>query len=360
MNKNVLGFLALVLIIGGLVTYRNKHPGTPATVTVKGLVGGEKAGLLQNDTVLKICASRYGVTLDWSKAGSMEMVRDTTTSPGADFLWPSSEVALAEYKTQHGNLAKSENIFNSPIVLYTWDIVADALISQKIVTVNNGIYYITDLPRLVNLAVDGKKWSEVGLPQLYGKVSIIATDPNKSNSGAMFAGLLACVLCGDNTDEAHVAAALPKIKAYFSALGYMDHSSSDLFQQYLSTGVGAKPIIVGYESQIIEFAVQNAAQWPAVKNKIRILYPEPTVWSAHPLIVQTPKAEALRKALLDPEIQKISWEQHGFRTGMMGAQNDPKLLPVVGIPEQIIKVIPLPSPAVMDQLLNAIAGKQVN
>lgn len=353
MKANVIGFLILVLVIAGVLIFKVSHS-VPA-VTLHGYVGGEKAGFLQNEKVLNIFAKRYGVKLDWSKAGSMEMVRDTMQK--ADFLWPSSEVSLEYYKTSHGNLAKSENIFNSPIVLYSWDIVADALIKEKIVTVTDGIYFITDLPRLIELTVEGKKWSDIGLNQLYGKVSIISTDPNKSNSGAVFAGLLASVMCSDISDEKNVECVLPKIKSYFTSLGFMEHSSSDLFQQYLSTGVGAKPIIVGYESQIVEFSIQNAAQWPSIKSHIRILYPEPTVWSAHPLIIQSDKTEALRKALLDPEIQKIAWEQHGFRTGMIGAQNDPKLLSVVGIPAQITKVIPLPNYKIMDQILFTIAGK---
>jgi hypothetical protein len=353
MNKNLIGFLALLLIIAGVVGYQKIASGPAAKVTLKGYIGGEKAGLLQNEKVLNIVSRKYGVRLDWSKAGSMEMVRDSVQQ--SDFFWPSSEVALAYYKIRHGNLAKSEIIFNSPIVLYSWDIVADALIREKIVTLRDEIYYITDLPRLVGLAINGGKWNDIGLSQLYGKISIFSTDPNKSNSGVMFAGLLANVLCGDSPDSAAVSLVLPKIKAYFQSLGYMEHSSSDLFQQYLSTGVGAKPIIVGYESQIIEFSMQNAAQWPAVKNKVRILYPEPTVWSAHPLIMQTAKAEAFKKALLDPEVQRIAWERHGFRNGMMGAQNDPKLLSVVGIPAQINKVVSMPSPGVMDRILNAIA-----
>jgi len=355
MKKNIIGLAGLVIVIAGIILYRFLSSGPSTQVTLKGYVGGEKAGFLQNDKVLSILSRRYGVTLNWSKAGSMEMVRDSVQK--SDFLWPSSEVALAYYKMQHGNLVKSENIFNSPIVLYSWDIVTDALIRENIVTVRDSIYFITDLPRLIGLAVGGKKWADIGLSQLYGRVSIISTDPNKSNSGAMFAGLLANVLCGDVADSSTIGRVLPTIRSYFSTLGYMEHSSGDLFQQYLSTGIGAKPIIVGYESQIIEFSIQNAAQWPSIKHKVRILYPEPTVWSAHPLILQSPGSDALRAALLDPDVQKIAWEQHGFRTGMMGAQNDPKLLAVVGIPAVVNKVIPLPGPAVMDRILTTIAGE---
>jgi hypothetical protein len=163
-------------------------------------------------------------------------------------------------------------------------------------------------------------------------------------------------MTGDVATEASIDTVLPGLGRFFRNLGFLEHSSSDLFLQYLSMGVGAKPIIVGYESQIIEFSVQNAEQWPKVRHKIRILYPEPTVWSAHPLIELKPGAEQLVKALKDEDVQKLAWERHGFRTGLMDLQNDPRLLGVVGIPERITKVLPMPSPDVMQKIMNAISS----
>ncbi len=37
----------------------------------------------------------------------------------------------------------------------------------------------------------------------------------------------------------------------------MESSSSDLFDQFLKTGMGAKPLIAGYENQLLEFAVEK-------------------------------------------------------------------------------------------------------
>ena len=118
--------------------------------------------------------------------------------------------------------------------------------------------------------------------------------------------------------------------------------------------MGAKPIIVGYESQIVEFSAQNEKTWPSIKHKVRILYPQPTVWSAHPLIAVTQRAEILLKAFKDETIQKIAWEKHGFRTGLIGVQNDPKVLSVVGIPERINQVIALPGATTLETIMNAI------
>ena len=107
------------------------------------------------------------------------------------------------------------------------------------------------------------------------------TDPAKSNSGNMFAGLLANVLCGGSVGEEDLPELLPRLQALFQKLGYMESSSSDLFDQFLKTGMGAKPLIAGYESQLLEFAVQEPETWEQIKGDIVLVYPTPTVWSSH-------------------------------------------------------------------------------
>ena len=74
---------------------------------------------------------------------------------------------------------------------------------------------------------------------------------------------------------------------------------------------------------LVEFSLQNPKLWPKVKDKVRILYPQPTVWSSHPLIILQEQAEGLIEALQDEEIQKIAWEQHGFRSGLAGQSRRP-------------------------------------
>ncbi|HTY01637.1 MAG TPA: hypothetical protein VMG09_16550 [Bacteroidota bacterium] len=356
MRNRLIGIGILLVIVGATILFRTTEPSPPAT-TLHGYVGGEKTGFLDDDNVRSLLRKRFGLSLDYAKAGSIEMV--TGKTEGMDFLWPSSQVALELYKQAQGNsLVKGEVIFYSPIVLYSWDIVADALVRQGICRVRDSVYYITDFPALIRMVMSGTPWKSIGLDDLYGKMTIISTDPNKSNSGNMFAGLLADMLCGDVATTASIDTVLPNLAKLFRNLGFLEHSSSDLFLQYLSMGVGAKPIIVGYESQIVEFSVQNAERWPSIRHKIRILYPEPTVWSAHPLIELKPGADQLVKGLKDEDVQKLAWERHGFRTGLMGLQNDPKLLQVVGIPERITKVLPMPSPDVMQKIMTAISSPQ--
>jgi hypothetical protein len=355
MNKSTLIALGvLIVLVAAGVIWKFSGGNMGPVKRFSGLVGGEKMELLEDEDFRKLLKRKFRVEIDYAKAGSIEMVQNVVPE-GTDYLWPSSQVALELFKISHPEIKiKDQIILNSPIVLYSWDTVTDALEKQGIVTKTQNVYYIVDFPRLVALVERGATWAEIGLPDLYGKVSIISTDPSKSNSGNMFAGLLANILTGDVATEESVQKVLPRVRQFFERLGYMEHSSSDLFEQYLRTGVGAKPIIVGYESQIVEFSIKHKDLWPKIRNKVRILYPVPTVWSSHPLMTINPEAASLIQALTDEEVQKLAWTRHGFRTGMIGVQNDTRVLEVVGIPETISKVVPMPPARVMDRIINEI------
>lgn len=81
------------------------------------------------------------------------------------------------------------------------------------------------------------------MPELYGSVSVDTTDPAKSNSGNMFAALLADVLNGGQTlTPEGVGEILPQLQTIFGKLGYMETSSADLFDQFLRWGLGATPV----------------------------------------------------------------------------------------------------------------------
>lgn len=243
---------------------------------------------------------------------------------------------------------------SSQEVLYTWKPIAEKLIEKGIVVKKDDSYYIADMSGLTKLITERKKWSDIGLDSLYGYITIQSTDPNKSNSGNMFSGLIANIMNNEDVvDETTIDNILPQLKDFFSKIGYMEHSSSDLFEQYLKTGMGAKPMISGYENQMIEFAVENPNDWNAVKDQVVVLYPTPTVWSSHPLIALNEKGARLIEAMQDEEIQKIAWEKHGFRTGVNGTINT-NLEGFSGIPKDIASVISMPNPNTMKKLMEGL------
>ncbi|MBK8022992.1 MAG: hypothetical protein IPK19_16605 [Chloroflexi bacterium] len=72
--------------------------------------------------------------------------------------------------------------------------------------------------------------------------------------------------------------------------------------------------------------MRNRDQLDVIRSQICIIHPTPTVWSSHPLIARTAAGKQLLAALKDEELQRIAWEQHGFRSGLLGVQNDPAIL----------------------------------
>jgi hypothetical protein len=173
----------------------------------------------------------------------------------------------------------------------------------------------------------------------------------------MFSGLLATTLNdGQVVNEQTVEAVLPQIETFYSRIGNLENSSGDLFSSFLQTGVGNRPLIAGYENQLIEFGLNNPDERirTLVQERVRILYPRPTVWSSHPLIPLTPEGERLRDALLDEEIQRLAWERHGFRAGTSLGEEDPALVDFIGIPPTIDAVVQMPSPEVMTRITEAL------
>lgn len=353
MKSKIIGAIILVVAIGIIVAVQVLNGQRANQITVSGYLGGEKVGLMEDPEVQNILKKKYGIKVDYTKAGSIEMIKQDSSDK--DYLFPSSQTALELFnQTKKDKLYKSEIIFNSPIVIYTWKPIAESLKQQNIVKEENNAYYIADTTKLINLVTDKKKWSDIGMNDLYGNVTIQSTDPNKSNSGNMFAGLVANIMNNQTVvDTTSVDQIMPKLKTFFGNLGYMEHSSGDLFEQYLKTGIGAKPMVAGYENQMIEFAQENPSEWNTVKDNVAVLYPQPTVWSAHPLIALNEKGARLIEALKDPEIQKLAWKKHGFRTGVNGTI-ETNLEGFYSIPENITSVIPMPNPDTMQKIMDGI------
>jgi hypothetical protein len=354
-------FLLLIIAVGGAALYMKRDAimdgsitsGLPH-ITATGYVGGEKMHFIQNPKVISLLKDRYNITLEGKKAGSIAMVQNMPLQ-GIDFLWPSNQIASSIYKKRNAPRAGEDLIFNSPIVIYTWTPIAQALQSKGIVEERDGSYFVVDSRKLISLINANKKWSELGLGQLYGSIKVVSTDPAHSNSGNMFAGLVANLINdGDVVTMDTLPNVLPTVVTFFERMGFKERSSSDIFEQFIKTGMGAKPMVVGYENQMVEFSLANQNYIDVLKDKIRTLYPVPTLWSSHPLIALNDKGKRLIEALKDPEIQNIAWEEHGFRSGLLGVQNDPSILKVTGIPATVDAIIPMPEPEVMEAIIQAI------
>ena len=351
MKSRALGIILLAVVIlasGGYYLYSSQ-----SRVTVlDGYLGGEKIGLFEDEEAAEILRREYHLEFQYSRAGSLDMV--TADQTGMDYLFPSSQTALAYYEDEKGQPVQDEIIFNTPIVLYTHQLVLDALMREGIVEEEEGVYY-ADMVKLTDLIMADTSWADLGVPELYGKVSVDTTDPAKSNSGNMFAALLANVLNGGETvDETTVENVIPKLQEIFVRLGYMETSSSDLFNQFLRMGVGAKPIIAGYESQLLEFAVENPEDYEQMKDDLVMIYPSPTVWSTHVYIALDEAGRAGAEALLDRDIQKLAWEKHGFRTSTYGAASQSFEGIIEEMAPEVTRVMQVPDYPAMRRIIDSL------
>ena len=227
---------------------------------------------------------------------------------------------------------------NTPIVIYSWKDVADTLIKENIVTVEDNVYYITDMNKLLNYILEDKSWQDLGLDKIYGKINIASTDPVTSSPGATYYGLLLSTMTGGDLSDEQVQANLPKLKEFYKKSGYMNNTPADLFELYLKTGEGAYPMIVDYEKSIVDLANSDKEAYDAIKDKMVILYPRPTIWNSHCIATFTEDGNTYLKAFDNKQIQNIAWSKYGFRVGTTGGSYDVSKTSVTGIPQEITSV----------------------
>ena len=377
MNKKTIGiaiFILLILAIVGIKVVNddestimtNEKAQTLTTVTVA--VGGGKEDFIADERVNQIMNEKYGIEAvydSWSN-GKM-IVNPLTREDGSSYdLMFCSDQRFYDYYKLSPDKSKGEAdretvldgglTLNTPIVIYSWDSVVDALINESIVTEKDGVYYITDMNKLLGYILEGKKWSDIGLDMLYGSINIASTDPVTSSPGATYYGLLLSIMCGGNVTETAMQENLPKLKEFYEKSGYMNNTPADLFERYLKTGMGGEPMIVDYEKSIVEFANSNPDGFEQVKDSIRILYPTPTIWNSHCIATFTENGNKYNEVFEDSEIGQIAWEKYGFRTGVTGGNYDVTGLGINGIPQTITSTVSSLKMSMYNELISYLGG----
>jgi len=323
-----------------------------------GFIGGEKQAFLADPDVVDALSS-FGLTLDARVAGSVEMVREKALlSQNPAFLWPSSSIMVELARKSGVAIRNDQVVLNSPIVVYTWQPVVDGLIKAGLVKVTADKQHQLDLAALLKALLADTEWSKLGVDALYGRARIVSTDPNRSNSGFMFAGLVLSLLAGDVAKAGDLAKFGPQAQTIFRNMGFKSPSSGKLFEQYLAGGLGGEPMIVGYENQLVEWILADPARWDRVMKgngaKPVVLYPRPTVYSAHPLIVIDAQASRLLDALMTPKLQELAWTKHGFR-GPLGTVTGTADSAIAGLlPAEVDAILPMPDAGVMLSLLDLL------
>ena len=375
-KKKIIGisiFIFLILLIIGINTFTN-NKGFANLKTVYVATGGGKEDFLADEEVLKILKKKYKLNVifdTWSngKTITKPLIREsvnlgndsiikriqnnedisinTSGVSKYDALFTSDQRFYDYYKlapNKDNNEADRYTVIagsltlNTPIVIYSWKEVVNAFINEGIVTLEDNVYYITNMNKLIDYILNNKKWSDIGLNKLYGNINIASTDPVSSSPGATYYGLLLSILSGGQIEDTTLEDNLARLKQFYQKSGYMNNTPADLFERYLKTGMGGEPIIVDYEKSIIDFANSNPTGFNQVKDDIVILYPKPTIWNSHCFMAFTENGKKLYEAFMDKEIEQIAWEKYGFRTGITGGTYDVSKLGI-GIPQIITSTV---------------------
>ncbi len=359
----------LILIIVGIKFFNDSHvvEDLKDLTEVKVAVGGGKEDFLADEEVAEIFKNRYKLNVVYDSWSNGKMIKNALVRDDGskyDAMFPSDQRFYDYYKlspdSSKGEAARSKVVkgsltLNTPIVIYSWDTVVDALIKEKIVTLKNDVYYITDMNKLISYILEGKKWSDIGLGEIYGSINVRSTDPVTSSPGATYYGLILAIMCEGNVTEEKMEENLPKLKELYSKSGYMNVTPADTFETYLRTGMGDKPLIVDYEKSIIEFATTNPDGWKQVKDKVRILYPTPTIWNSHCIATFNETGNLYYDVFEDKEIQQIAWSRYGFRTGITGGSYDVSQVNVNGIPQEITSTVSSLKMSMYDRLIEYLS-----
>lgn len=325
-------------------------------VSVRGLIGSEKEGFFADERVRQALAAR-GLTVTVEKAGSRS-IASRYDAKQYDFGFPSGAPAAVQLRQQ----AKAAAVFNpfyTPMVVASWRPIADILVANGVAEKQGGIYYLLDLPKLMTLMNSGTRWRELKASTAFatGKAVLVAsTDVRTSNSAAMYLALASYLANGQQIVQSaeDVERVLPVVAPLFLRQGFQEQSSAGPFEDYLALGMGKAPLLMAYESQMIEFWLRHPDK---IRSDMVLLYPRPTVFSKHVLVPYTPAGVRLGEALENDAVLRTLAHEYGFRTA--GNEKGPGLWKQRGIeaPEQLLDVIDPPSQEWLERMIVAIEAR---
>jgi hypothetical protein len=143
---------------------------------------------------------------------------------------------------------------------------------------------------------------------LTGTLYLSSTDPETSNSGALYLAAASYVANGGKvvSSATEVARTSPLLHKLVSVQGAQQSSTDAAFRDFVS-GAG-NPLVLVYESQVASLLA--AGQHP---DDLVVLYPDTTVNSDHTVVPLTGNGQAVAGLLAtDPRLRALE-VRHGFR-----------------------------------------------
>ncbi|MDG9722146.1 MULTISPECIES: substrate-binding domain-containing protein [unclassified Streptomyces] len=319
--RRISGIVLAVLLIGGVVAAvvagRQAEDKATATKTVRAVIGSEKEAFFADpDVVEALAAEGYTVRTETSGSWAMEEL----DLGGYDLAFPSSQAPADELADKHGVRKPLPRPFYSPIVVVAHRDAAQVLAANGLATLDRNRGGTLKMRAYLDAARDGRTWQQLKDAdehgELTGTVYIATTDPETSNSGALYLAAASYVANGDRVvaSEADVDRTAPLMRELVRAQGGQKSSTDALFRDFTS-GVG-DPLVLVYESQVASL-LREGGQSVA---DVTVLYPDTTATSDHTVVPLTDEGRALGELLAtDPGLRDLA-VRHGFRPQGAGAE----------------------------------------
>lgn len=318
--KRILGpILAGVLAIGvGYAIWQSsqKKARDDAVQNILLISGSESVPFLTDPRVTEVLLNK-GVRLNIEKSGSREMALRSDLKQ-FDAAFPGGVPSAEKIKAATG-AKQAIATFYTPMVIASWQPLLPVLEANGLVKQKGDHWFLTDMAKLMQLMETGTRWKDLKDNSQFAvskSLLVLTTDVRKSNSAAQYLALSSWIANGGNvvTTDAEIESIIPRLMPLFLKQGYQENTSSGPFENYLAMGMGAVPLVMVYESQFFEAALQHTT----LSQEGVLLYPEPTVYSKRMLVPLNAKGEKLAQILTgDAEIQRLAAEY-----GMRGS--DPK------------------------------------
>jgi hypothetical protein len=308
------GIVLAVLLIGGVVAAvvagREPEDEGTATKTVRAVIGSEKAAFFADPDVVKALAAE-GWTVRAETSGSWAM--EELDLKGYDLAFPSSQAPADELADQHGVRKPLPRPFYSPLVVVAHRSAAQVLAANGLATLDRSRGGTLKMRAYLDAARADRTWQQLKGAEKHGELTgtvyVATTDPETSNSGALYLAAASYVANGDRVvaSDADVERTAPLLRKLVQVQGAQKSSSDQAFRDFTS-GVG-DPLVLVYESQVAALLREGGD----TVGDLTVLYPDTTATSDHTVVPLTEEGRALGELLTDdPRLRDLA-VRHGFR-----------------------------------------------
>ncbi len=327
-----------------------------STEPLKGLVAVDVEPFFKDERVQRILADKR-LPVAVARVGSRDMAGKVAPGSMPDFMFASGVVA----GNQIADAARKANVsvtpsspFHTPLVIASWQPVAQILVVNGIATKIGERTYGLDMAKLTQLMLAKKKWSELQSSKAYNvsrSVLVSTTDVRRSNSAAMYLALTSKALNGEVVSDRATAAALAaKLAELFKRQGYQENYVNGNFEDYLTLGPGKTPLAFIYEYQMVAHALAKKS----LGADMVLIYPQPTIINKLVFVAANARARALADLLGgDPALQRIAVE-YGLRVPDAPLFMQAVATTGLAVEERVTQVVDPPAFELMAEMIDVV------